>query len=314
MRIKLKTAPTVEPVSLNDIKEHLRLSSGTAADNISVTQSIFPGDHAIAAAYSLEGTGVDVLGYNALVQFESATNGAGGKVDVKIQESDDNATWTDVTSGAFTQVTEANDNATYEKAYAGTKQYLRVVATVDAATCDFGVSVVKQSPVSQEDTLLTTLISAARQYVEAVTRRALITQTWYGYLDEFPKCNSFALPLGNLLSVTSIAYKDSAGTSTTMTVTTDYLVDTDSDPGRIVLPYGTSWPRGTFYPTNPITIEYVCGYGATAASVPEAIRTAIKMVVANYYENREPMIVGQLVSEVKLAVDSLLAPYRLWEF
>ena len=45
------------------------------------------------------------------------TNGAGGTVDVKLQHSDDGAAWSDVGSGAFTQVTESNDNAVYEKVY-----------------------------------------------------------------------------------------------------------------------------------------------------------------------------------------------------
>lgn len=311
MRAKIYTEPTVEPVSLTEIKEHLRLDSGTFGDNLTTYQCIAPGSQSITAGYTLYGTGVDVLGYSAVVTLDSGTNGATGTVDVKIQESDDNVTFTDWTGGAFTQVTTANDNAVQEKEYTGTKQYIRVACRVLLAACVFGVQIQKYSSDTTEDTILTALITAARERAEAITRRALITQTWDAWLDKFPSANFFKLPFGKLQSVTSLAYKDDDGTETTMTVTTDYLVDSDSDPGRIVLPYGESWPSFTAYPYNPIKCRFVCGYGATSASVPAAIRTAIKMLVEDMYENRSAR--DTLTLNENRTVMALLQPYRLWD-
>lgn len=160
---------------------------------------------------------------------------------------------------------------------------------------------------------ITDIEKTARQHVEDITRRALLTQTWDYYLDAFPSVNFITLPLGRLQSVTSIVYKDSDGDSTTMTANTEYLVETNGDGyGRVVLPDGESWPGDALYPSNPITIKFVCGWTA-ANSVPFQIRTAIKMLAADMYENRGDTFSGNSLSiyENPMAMN-LLASWRLW--
>lgn len=300
--LKIKTAPTVEPVSLAEAKLHLRLDSVSMADDLTTVQCIFPGDHGVAASYSLVGTSIEVLGYDVLVNLVCGTNGTGGTVDVKLQDCDDNATWVDVTSGAFTQVTEATDNATFEKSYSGGKRYLRVVATVAVATCDFGVDIIKKGATSVEDTLLTRLITAARKYCENFQNRAYITQTWYLWLDKWPEY--LEIPSPPLISVTSIKYYDTANTEATVTAS-DYYVDTNSEPGEIHLAYGKSWPSATLREKNGICVEFICGYGAASTSVPATVIQAILLLLSHWYENREALSEKPLFS-IPMAVDSLL--------
>ena len=165
--------------------------------------------------------------------------------------------------------------------------------------------------ISDEDTVVSAMVTAAREHVEDVTRRALLTQTWDYYLDAFPPGNAIVLPFGNLASVTSVKYKDDDGTETTMVVTTEYIVETNGEGfGRIVLPYGVTWPSFTAYPSNPITIRFVCGW-TTAALVPYKIKAAIKMLCADMYEMRGEPTVGQTVIENPV-VERLLASMRLW--
>lgn len=316
MKATLITAPTIEPVTLAQAKMHLRLDSETMAGDLTSYQSLPPASYAIAADYITHvGASVDVLGKQALIFLESGTNGATGTVDCKIQDSDDNVIWTDVTSGAFTQVTTANDNATQEKAYAGSKQYIRTVAKVLLAGCVFGTSVVVNAATTAEDDLLTDIIQAARENVEDITRRALLTQTWEYYLDAWPDEDFIRLPFGNLQTVTSIIWKDTDGTGTTLTAGTDYLVETNGeDCGFIVLPYGETWPSGgTLYTSNPITIKFVCGWTA-ANLIPSKIKSAVKMIIADLWENRESQIVSLTMEPfaINKTVMNLLSSARLW--
>lgn len=317
MSTKIYTAPATEPLTLTEAKEHLRLDSGSVADNITTVQSIAPGDHGISAAYSLKGAGVSVLGYRALVNLNSGTNGAGGTVDAKIQESDTDvdADYEDWSGGAFTQVTEANDNAVQEKEYTGSKAYIRVVSTVSGATCDFGADIVKVQPYSAEDTLLTNLIKAAREYCEGFTNRAYITQVWDLLLDSFPVGDSISIPYPPLVSVASVKYYDTENTEATMD-SGDYYVDTYKEPGRIVLGYNKSWPTTILRPANGVIIRFTAGYGA-AAAVPQKVKQAMLMLISYWFENREAAQVGitnALSKEIESAVRALLWLDRIYSF
>lgn len=314
MKALLKTAPTSEPITLAQAKMHLRLDSETLDGNLTLTQCLSYGSHAIANNYTTHvGTGVDVLGQQAEVLLHCGTNGATGTNDTKIQESDDNVTYTDYTGGAFTQVTTSNDNADYKKPYTGTKQYIRTASKVLLAACDFGTSILVNAATTAEDDLLTALIQASREHVENITRRALLTQTWYYYLQEFPAEDFIKIPFGNLQSASLvITYKDTDGTVTTMTLTTDYLIETNGEGiGRIALPYGVSWPSETLYPSNPITIEFACGWTA-AASIPASIIAALKLILADLWQNREGRVLSNLNYQENKAVMALLASNRLW--
>jgi len=288
MKIIQYTAPTIEPITLSQLKEHLRLSSDTLVGNTALYQSLASGSHAIQNNYTVHiGTAIDVLGKQAVVYLQPNNNGATGTVDTKIQESDDNITWNDWVGGAFTQVTEANDTTIQEKAYTGIKQYIRTASKVLLAACEFGTSILVNSGSVSEDDFLTSIIQAGREYIEDVTGRALLTQTWDYSLDCWPDKDYITLPFGNLATVTSVKYKDTDGTETTLTVTTDYIVETNGEGcGRIVLPYGVSWPTESLYPSNPITIRYICGW-TTAALIPFKIKAALKLICTDLYENRD---------------------------
>ncbi len=166
---------------------------------------------------------------------------------------------------------------------------------------------------TDDDTLIGVLIKAARQHAENVASRALITQTWDYQLDAWPDGDEITIPLPPLQSVTSVKYYDTAGTEYTMTAT-DYIVDTKSEPGRIVLAYGKSWPSTTLRPAAGVIVRFVAGYGDAAANVPEAIIAALKLHIGYLYEQREAVNIGNIVNELPLAYDALLYPYRVWSF
>jgi uncharacterized phiE125 gp8 family phage protein len=303
----LVTAPTIEPISLSELKLHLRLDSGTFDGNLAITQSLAYGSHAIQNNYTTHvGAGVDVLGKQAEVLLHCGTNGATGTNDTRIEESDDNITFTAWTGGAFTQVTTANDNADYKKAYTGSKRYIRTASKVLLAACEFGTSILVNEAITAEDSLLTRLRVSARRKVEYATRRALLTQTWDLFLDAWPAKNYIEIPFGNLQSVTSVKYKDCDGTETTLTATTDYIVETNGDGhGRIVLPDQVSWPSAVLYPSNPISIRFVCGW-TEASLVPDDIAVAI------LFEAEKQHYHGDRDTVLNPAINNLLKDWRLW--
>ena len=286
MDYKIITPVSVEPVTLAEAKLHIKASSDTFSGDVTTSQSVTPGLHTIAASYGLVGAAIDVLGYIPIVNLNAGGCGTGGSVAAKIQESDDNVTWQDYSSGAFATVTESNDNAIQEILYAGTKRYIRTVATVAGASCSFSVDVLTRTGDVEEDTLIAGLIASAREYCEAYTRRSLATQTIEAHLSRFPRKDRFKLPRPPLQSVTSVKYKDSTGTETTMTVDAEYIIDSDSDVGAIVLPYGLIWPTFTEYPVNAVKVRYVSGYCALTP-IPQTIKQAMLLHIGYFYNNRD---------------------------
>lgn len=307
MGLYLQTAPTSEPVTVDELKDHLRLDSGSIADNNTLVQSIAPGSHSTVANYGLEGNSVDVRGYSVLIYLNAGTCGSGGTVDVKIQDSEDGTNWNDVAT--FDQVDESNDNAVYEKTYTGIKRYIRAVATVAGATCEFGVSVLKIAPYSTEDTLLENFITVARRFCERYQKRAYITQTWDWWLDDWPD-SPFLVPISPLQSVSHIKYYDTDDSENTFS-TDYYMVDTYSDPGRISLKYGESYPSTTLRPINGVVIRFVAGYGDDRTYVPEEIKQAIKLLAGHLYEHRE-QTVERALAEIPLGIYALLDLKRIW--
>ena len=304
MDLKLITAVTTEPLTLAEVKKHLRLDSATLADDMATYQSIAPGSHAITA--SLEGTAVEVLGKRAIVNLNSGT--VGGKVDVKIQESDDKTAWADWYS--FAQVTAENDNSIQEKEYTGSKRYIRAVCVIADAAGEFGVDVIVNSELNDEDELLSALITTAREFCENFTNRALATQTWELILGGFPHVDYIELPKPPLQSVTSVKYTDYNGTEATLTEDSDYIVDTDSTPGKIFLPYSKSWPSFTPYPHNAVRIRVTAGY----TEIPKAVKQAMLMLLGHWYENREATAGRDVPKEIEFAVNSLLWTCRVFRW
>ncbi len=152
------------------------------------------------------------------------------------------------------------------------------------------------------------LIPSAWQYVEKETQRQLITATWQLTLDCFPPW-TIKVPKPNLISVTTLTYINTAGTSTSLTENTDFIISTSSKPGRITPAYTKSWPT-TRQVMDAVTLTYTAGFGAAANSIPEDIIHAMFLLLGHFYENREATIVGVTNKKIELAVTSLLAEYK----
>ncbi len=307
MKAVLYTAPTVEPITLDELKTHLRFD----ASNTEPAPS--------APTVALAGAGAGNVD-NGAHRYRATFVTADGETDGGVISA---AVTTTAGDGrvAVSAIPLGGSAVTSRKLYrtiAGGTTYLLLATIADNTTTTYTDNIADASlgaacPTTNTtvDPYLTAILKAAREHVEDITGRAILTQTWDYYLDEFPGDDYIQLPFGNLQSVTHIKYTDSDGTQTTMTVTTEYLVETNGEGyGRIVLPYGETWPSFTEYTSNPIVIRFIAGW-TTAALVPYKIKAAIKMIAADLHEMRGEPTIGQTVSENK-TVDRLLASERLW--
>jgi uncharacterized phiE125 gp8 family phage protein len=162
-----------------------------------------------------------------------------------------------------------------------------------------------------DDALIGSLIVAAREHVEARCRRALMTQVWDLYLDAFPAGEEIELAMPPLRAVESVTFFRDDGTSGTVAAL-DYVVDTASEPGRVRLVEGASWPSAELRVVNGFQVRFSAGYGG-ASAVPQGIKQALLLLVGALYENREEVIVAQGVSVgvLPFGVRALLSPFRV---
>lgn len=155
-----------------------------------------------------------------------------------------------------------------------------------------------------EDALVGTLMAAARLHVEGATGRALIAQSWRLVLDAWPDTGVVRLPVTPLLSLTSITAYDSDGV--------DHEVSLDGiDAGRAELLLPADIDAPALRERNGIAIDYVAGYGEAGADVPEALRQALLLVMAFWFEHRDTVFGAREGPAVPMGFDALVAPYRM---
>lgn len=192
---------------------------------------------------------------------------------------------------------------------------------VEPISTDEAVNYMRLDTPSAADTaFITGLIKSARKYCENLQHRAYITQTWEMALCEFPCAHNdrlnnryisdvIEIPMGNLQTVNSVKYTDSANMVHTLTENTDYIVSTRGILGRISPPYSKIWPTSALAPLDPVVIQFTCGYGL-AAAVPETIKQAMYMLISYWYDNREAA--NQYVpKEIEFSVKALLMMDRI---
>jgi uncharacterized phiE125 gp8 family phage protein len=159
------------------------------------------------------------------------------------------------------------------------------VRTSDAATEPITLTELKahlRVDHTDEDTLITSLITAARNIAEDYCERSFITQTWKLYMNDWPT-EGIRLPRGKVISVTTVKYSATTALDTTVS-SSDYHTSLETDEAEIRSIDG--WDATETDIPNSIEITYVAGYGA-ASTVPQAIKSAVLMIASDLYEYRK---------------------------
>lgn len=157
------------------------------------------------------------------------------------------------------------------------------------------------------DDLVDSLIKAARQHVEERLNRVIIRQKWRLYFDDFPEV--MKLEPWTVREIDQIQYEDTDGNTQTVSSS---IYTFDFAGQRIYKAYDQVWPDARTE-RNAVWVDLWAGFYSTgspvADDVPEALKTAIKMMVGWLYEHRTPVTEMQLYHND--AFEALIAPYRV---
>ncbi len=323
MGLSLVSGPATEPLSLTEVKVHCRVDR----------QGGEPAPTAITAALAGLGTGALSNGsYRYLATYVTADGETeAGQISAAVTVADHTVNG----QIALTGIPIGGSAVTSRKLYrtiAGGLTYLLLATLSDNTTSVYADNVADaslgvQAPVTNTtaDPAYAQWITAARQYVERFTHRALITQTWDLQLDGFPLTWSTVqidarqvdggaiwVPKPPLVSVTSVSYVDTNGV-TQVWAPTNYTVDAPQGEtarmGRVVPAWSIYYPVTRTVP-NAATVRFVAGYGS-AAAVPSAMKSAMKLLIGNWYLNREAgEIIRGSADVLPFGVDALLWPFK----
>lgn len=131
---------------------------------------------------------------------------------------------------------------------------------------------------NSEDALLTSLIKAARETLEAQTGLVLINQTFRFYVDGWPARGLIKLgkyPVRSIVSIT--AYRENG--EPVFIAEHDLHLEAAARPARLHI-------ASRIGEADSLDIDFIAGFGETGADVPDALRHAILTLVAHWYEFR----------------------------
>jgi len=178
-----------------------------------------------------------------------------------------------------------------------------------------------------DDSQVRSYIQAATDWAENYTNRFFISRTCQMMLDGARELESplwegmktgpsnvayldhIELAAAPVISVESIKYYSDDDTEYTWAAS-NYYVDTFSEPAKIVLRDGGTYPTD-LRASNGLEINFTAGYGANPSSVPEAIKVAILQYVTFLYEHRGDY---EGATQPPPVLKALLDPYRVLRF
>lgn len=193
-------------------------------------------------------------------------------------------------------------------------------AIVDLMTLAEAKAFIRANNDTSQDAIISGLIKAAQSHLMQYLNRSFTITEWDLVLDAFP-AEPIQLPVAPVRGVSAISYYDADGVQQTL-APSSYYVDSVSEPGWVLREVDTDWPA-TLAAANAVQVRFTAGYepveGGSGSdgddelgNVPPDIILAAKVLVSHWYEHREPVITGTIVSEMPMSVKSLIQPYRVF--
>lgn len=160
---------------------------------------------------------------------------------------------------------------------------------------------------TDEDTYIGGLIAAAQDWMAGEKNwlgRSVIEQEWELTLKAFP-VGEVRLPKPPLIDVTAVFYTPPDGAEVQLTTFRTFDVGV-TDGGYILPAIGEAWPTTNGEP-NSVRIQFTAGYEV----VPASLKQAALLLIGHWFERREAASETK-ITDLPMAVDALLMPYRDW--
>lgn len=159
---------------------------------------------------------------------------------------------------------------------------------------------------SAEDDFIVSLINTAQDYLDVpngVLGRSLLTQTWEYCLQCPNEKGHLVLPMSPIQGVTNITYFDLTESEVSLDISDFYLYK-NLDFAYLVPKKGNRWPS-TFDRLDAIKVTFVCGFGSPS-EIPVTVRQLAQLLIAHWFENRNPIIMGQTPYELPISIQNLI--------
>ena len=158
-----------------------------------------------------------------------------------------------------------------------------------------------------DDTLIDNLIKAATESCQIYTNQYFLNTVVEQYSDLWAEV--YTLYKSPVSSITYIKYYATNGDLVTLD-DSNYILDDVSKPARIGLAVDATLPDLADR-INAVHVRYTVGYGTASTDVPDGIKSAVLITLANFYENRQSVITGRTATELPLSSQYLLDQYKI---
>lgn len=132
-----------------------------------------------------------------------------------------------------------------------------------------------------EDALIGALIAAARERVEALTGKALVTRRVAERREGWPSGGVVRLGLSPVSEIHAVRAIDSEGAALAVDAAR-WRADLTADPPRVVLTGAVPVTAGAAF--QAIEVEYSAGYGEAGEASPASLRQAVRDLTEHFYE------------------------------
>ena len=168
---------------------------------------------------------------------------------------------------------------------------------------------------SDDDNYLADLIDMAKETIEKYCNISIYQQTLIQQCDIWEETfDLLRSPVQNTgdIEITHIKYYDENDVQQTWD-SSNYNLDTNMSPARIYLTDESESYPDISNRIYPIEIKYKSG-STSVGDAPKMLKQACLLILGQFYENRQPYIVGRSVAEIPMTVRYLLDHHKTQTF